>query len=229
MPETDQGLGVLLKTKGEVDEARFNGPYVQGTGDSLKDPWGNPFEYRSPSEINEDEYDLWSVGPGRRRTTAARKAATTSRTGLKGRMAARCAAKLGVNAAKINGCLQRTAQDAKAAVRSAFTLFEILLVAGLMAIIAAFAIPNFSQQVKAQQLPSSADQFRTLLALVGANATFDGKRYLRSFSGNEGRISWAAIPSRWLSRKTTRFVSGGVQRVTALGVGCNACRRGALF
>ncbi|MEK6798991.1 MAG: hypothetical protein AABZ12_08515 [Planctomycetota bacterium] len=89
-----------------------------------------------------------------------------------------------MNAAKINGCLQKDRASAKAAVRSAFTLFEILLVAGLMAIIAAFAIPNFSQQVKAQQLPSSADQFRTLLALVGANATFDGKRYRVRFPGD---------------------------------------------
>jgi general secretion pathway protein G len=29
----------------------------------LKDPWGNPFEYRSPGQFNEDSYDLWSRGP----------------------------------------------------------------------------------------------------------------------------------------------------------------------
>ena len=86
IPRSRQGLGILLKKKGEVDEARFNGPYVQGTGDSLKDPWGNPFEYRSPGEINEDGYDLWRWGPDGK-NDSGKEGSDDIRTGLKGRMA----------------------------------------------------------------------------------------------------------------------------------------------
>jgi general secretion pathway protein G len=62
-PETDEGLAILFKKKGEVDDERFVGPYLEGSFEELKDPWGNPYEYRCPGEVNEDSYDLWSRGP----------------------------------------------------------------------------------------------------------------------------------------------------------------------
>ena len=63
-PDTDEGLATLFQPKDKKkDDERYNGPYMEGVFEQLKDPWGNPYEYRSPGEINEDGYDLWSRGP----------------------------------------------------------------------------------------------------------------------------------------------------------------------
>ncbi len=63
-PDTDEGLAVLFQSKEKSkDDERYNGPYMDGVFEQLKDPWGNPYEYRSPGEINETFYDLWSRGP----------------------------------------------------------------------------------------------------------------------------------------------------------------------
>lgn len=62
-PDTDEGLAALYQSKKEVDEERYKGPYLEGAFEELKDPWGNAYEYRSPGEFNEEEYDLWSWGP----------------------------------------------------------------------------------------------------------------------------------------------------------------------
>ena len=61
--------------------------------------------------------------------------------------------------------------------RRAFTLLEVTLVIGLLAIITAMIIPNFLREVKEEEFPGSARQLRSLLNLVSANACFDGKRY----------------------------------------------------
>ncbi|MGB2988222.1 MAG: type II secretion system major pseudopilin GspG [Phycisphaerae bacterium] len=60
-PDTDEGLAALLKRKEEVDDERYKGPYLGN--DKLLDPFGKPFGYRSPGEIHEEGYDLWSGGP----------------------------------------------------------------------------------------------------------------------------------------------------------------------
>ena len=60
-PDTDEGIDALLQRKQEVDNERYDGPYLDN--DVIQDPWGLPFEYRSPGEIHEDGYDLWSRGP----------------------------------------------------------------------------------------------------------------------------------------------------------------------
>ncbi len=63
-PETDEGLAALFQPKDrKKEEPRYNGPYMDGVFEQLKDPWQNPYEYRCPGEINEDGYDLWSRGP----------------------------------------------------------------------------------------------------------------------------------------------------------------------
>lgn len=62
-PETDEGLAALFETKEKhKDNQKFNGPYLEGPFQKLKDPWENPYEYRCPGEFNEDGYDLWSRG-----------------------------------------------------------------------------------------------------------------------------------------------------------------------
>ena len=62
-PDTDEGLAALFQPKEKKkDDQRYNGPYMDGVFEQLKDPWSNPFEYRQPGEINESSYDLWSRG-----------------------------------------------------------------------------------------------------------------------------------------------------------------------
>lgn len=67
VPDTDEGLAALFRAKDRVDDDRYDGPYFIGMAsvDELQDPWGSPFEYRSPGDVNEDGYDLWSIGPDR--------------------------------------------------------------------------------------------------------------------------------------------------------------------
>lgn len=62
-PDTDEGLAALYRGKEYTKEdPRYSGPYMEGTIEELRDPWNNPFEYRSPGEMNEDGFDLWSRG-----------------------------------------------------------------------------------------------------------------------------------------------------------------------
>lgn len=58
-PTTTEGLAVLLSAPGNAT-ANWKGPYV----DSLPpDPWGEPYQYRSPGTRNKSGYDLFSKGP----------------------------------------------------------------------------------------------------------------------------------------------------------------------
>jgi general secretion pathway protein G len=59
-PTTEQGLQALLTRPEGV--RHWNGPYLKGTK-LPEDPWGHPFVYRSPSERQGHEYDLYSLGP----------------------------------------------------------------------------------------------------------------------------------------------------------------------
>lgn len=66
-PNTVEGLASLYKPSDfSKEEARYTGPYLAGTFDELRDPWGFPFEYRSRGKMNNGEYDLWSRGPDKR-------------------------------------------------------------------------------------------------------------------------------------------------------------------
>ena len=56
-PGTDEGLQALIEAP--VDAERWRGPYVK-KADSLIDPWGRPYEYRSPG--NHGGYDLFTLG-----------------------------------------------------------------------------------------------------------------------------------------------------------------------
>lgn len=59
----------------------------------------------------------------------------------------------------------------------AYTLVELVLVMGLLVLISAITIPNFMRRVERETLPGSANQLRSLLTLIRANAAFDGVRY----------------------------------------------------
>lgn len=55
-PTTEQGLKVLREKPQEID--RWDGPYLPK--EIPLDPWGNAYEYRSPSEHG--EYEIVSMG-----------------------------------------------------------------------------------------------------------------------------------------------------------------------
>jgi general secretion pathway protein G len=59
-PTTDQGLQALIERPQGV--TNWDGPYLKGNK-LPEDPWGHPFQYRSPSDRPGHEYDLYSLGP----------------------------------------------------------------------------------------------------------------------------------------------------------------------
>jgi general secretion pathway protein G len=56
-PATAEGLSALIERPAAV--SNWNGPYLKNR-EALTDPWGRPYQYRSPGENG--EYDLWSLG-----------------------------------------------------------------------------------------------------------------------------------------------------------------------
>jgi general secretion pathway protein G len=56
-PTTEDGLQALLEQP--VDAETWNGPYIK-KADSIIDPWGRPYEYRSPGEHG--AFDLFTLG-----------------------------------------------------------------------------------------------------------------------------------------------------------------------
>jgi len=61
-PTTEQGLEALRTqpTTPPIPE-NWRGPYLKRG--LPKDPWGRPYQYRSPGEFNKEDYDLYSFGP----------------------------------------------------------------------------------------------------------------------------------------------------------------------
>jgi general secretion pathway protein G len=61
-PTTAQGLRGLLEMPGVPPvPSNWNGPYLRGR--SLNDPWGNEYQYQSPSTKPGFDYKLTSYGP----------------------------------------------------------------------------------------------------------------------------------------------------------------------
>jgi general secretion pathway protein G len=57
-PTTAEGLGALAQRPADV--AIWNGPYLKG-GRVPVDPWGHPYQYRSPAE-HDEPYEIVSFG-----------------------------------------------------------------------------------------------------------------------------------------------------------------------
>ncbi len=55
----------------------------------------------------------------------------------------------------------------------------------LLVLISAMVLPSFIRQITREELPGSAKQLRSLITLVRANASFDGKRYQIRFPGED--------------------------------------------
>jgi general secretion pathway protein G len=56
-PSTSEGLGALVQKTGTA--MGWNGPYLKGDG-IPKDPWGRPYQYRSPTQSA--AYEIVSLG-----------------------------------------------------------------------------------------------------------------------------------------------------------------------
>lgn len=57
-PTTEEGLSVLSEAPAEGAD-KWRGPYVKKL---REDPWGNAFQYRSPSTRGSGGFDVWSFG-----------------------------------------------------------------------------------------------------------------------------------------------------------------------
>lgn len=62
-PSTEEGLEALWQAP-PGKEGLWNGPYINGP--IPKDPWGTPYVYRCPGELNREKYDLYSLGADRK-------------------------------------------------------------------------------------------------------------------------------------------------------------------
>ena len=58
-PTTSQGLAALTTNAGNAPG--WNGPYIKDA-DGAIDPWGRPFQYRSPSDRAGHPFDIISLG-----------------------------------------------------------------------------------------------------------------------------------------------------------------------
>lgn len=58
-PTTQQGLDAMYEAPSGIDD--WDGPYMDKR--VVDDPWGNPWQYRSPGTHNENDFDLYSFGP----------------------------------------------------------------------------------------------------------------------------------------------------------------------
>jgi general secretion pathway protein G len=62
-PTTAQGLEALLREPSTAPLPKnWKGPYLKHKS-GLKDPWGNPYQYREPGSADHRDYDLFSMGP----------------------------------------------------------------------------------------------------------------------------------------------------------------------
>ena len=59
-PTSEQGLAALWETPTIDPPANWRGPYLRKA--VPLDPWGNPYVYISPGEVNPNGYDLISLG-----------------------------------------------------------------------------------------------------------------------------------------------------------------------
>jgi general secretion pathway protein G len=60
-PTTEEGLRALVDQPTGL--GGWQGPYLRSRGSTPKDPWGNPYVYRSPGQHNTNGCDLYSMGP----------------------------------------------------------------------------------------------------------------------------------------------------------------------
>jgi len=53
---------LIEKPNDDAIAKKWAGPYLKDPK-MLRDPWDNDYQYQTPGQRNEDDYDLWSNGP----------------------------------------------------------------------------------------------------------------------------------------------------------------------
>jgi general secretion pathway protein G len=62
-PTTAESITVLMVAPANAN-GNWRGPYIETPGGKAPlDPWGEPYQYRSPGTHNKTGYDLFSKGP----------------------------------------------------------------------------------------------------------------------------------------------------------------------
>ena len=59
-PSNEEGLSALFQAPSGL--SNWHGPYLKRSAVPV-DPWGNPYQYRSPGTHNTNGFDLFSMGP----------------------------------------------------------------------------------------------------------------------------------------------------------------------
>ena len=59
-PDDSEGLMVLVEPPGDIEEDKWNGPYLKQS--DLRDLWDNEYIYVAEGEINPGSFDLISLG-----------------------------------------------------------------------------------------------------------------------------------------------------------------------
>lgn len=67
-PSTEQGLEVLIRRPSSSPQPRSWKKLLKREEDLL-DPWQTPYKYRYPGTINDDSYDIYSIGPDKKEGT----------------------------------------------------------------------------------------------------------------------------------------------------------------
>lgn len=87
-----------------------------------------------------------------------------------------------------NGREDRQAAAASARARRGFTLVELLLVLGLLATLAALAVPSFQAMLEARRLEAGGEQLRTFLRQARREAIESGVHYRVDVQPGAGRL-----------------------------------------
>lgn len=64
LPSTGEGLQALAISSAK---ASFQKPLI--AQDGILDPWGSPYQYRTPAKDSDQDFDLWSLGPDKKNKT----------------------------------------------------------------------------------------------------------------------------------------------------------------
>lgn len=81
-----------------------------------------------------------------------------------------------------------TVRDARFSPLSAFTMFEILIVIVIVALLVMVTVPLFSGSYDAEHLPESSKRIRSLISMARASAMNDALRYRVTFE-SDGTLS----------------------------------------
>jgi general secretion pathway protein G len=69
-PSTQSGLDALRRCPSDLPNPSKWGPTPYIDSEIPLDPWDRPYQYCAPGRINNDSFDVWSIGPDGQDNTA---------------------------------------------------------------------------------------------------------------------------------------------------------------